>query len=324
MVIHSSSTQKGTGFTSKKETPCQIGYRQDFRTMVVKAEISKSKQILGDVIFELQNHSESLHWFLSYDRLSELMEMRKEDCLRRIYQFRSTKPQMSLSGGFNEIDGEYLIDFLAAELELEDVSSAFLKGGIFFGERPLYELRESYKSLIQKTVENHRLDKELLLLLATATVDYDDAVDSYLMDKFEIDFFVQRTINIFLDTRKIRPEFGAEEFLKEYLNALIPTKILNFRDITKEFRDRTYYELFGRIRKEKPKKRKIKVKLNVEIEELLAFFDLEADAKVPDVKKKFKELLKKYHPDINKKGEEMTKKIILKYNRLILLMGEAG
>ncbi|GBF51142.1 DnaJ domain protein [Leptospira ryugenii] len=290
--------------------------------MVARQESKRSIQLLSDVIFELQNQSNSLHWFLSYDRLAELLEIRKEECLRKIYQFKSTKPQMSLNGGFNDVDGDDLIDFLSYALDLDDVSSYFLRSGIFFGERPLYELRESYKSLVQRTVENHKLDKELLLLLATATIDFDDAVDSYLMDKFEISFFVDRAIRNFLNSRDIQSEFGAEEFLRDYLMALLPTKILNFRDITKEFRDRTYYEIFGRVRAEKKKKKKLKTKTNLELEELLTFFDLSHDAKEIDVKKRFKELLKKYHPDINKKGEEMTKKIIIKYNRLILLMNK--
>ncbi len=310
------------GFTSKKETRFYFGFKKQFGKMVLKVETGKSKQILGDVIFELQNHSDSLHWFLTYERLAELLEIRKEDCLRRLYQFKSSKPQMSLSGGFHEVDGEYLIDFLSELLDIDDIPNDFLKAGIFFSERPLYELRESYKSLIQRTIENHRLDKELLLLLATATIDFDDAVDSYLMDKFEIAFFVNRSIHFFLESQEIQPEYGAEEFLREYLNALIPTKILNFRDITKEFRDRTYYELFGRIRSDKPKKKKPKKKIDLEFEELLAFFDLDIESTIVDVKKKFKLLLKKYHPDINKKGEEMTKKIIIKYNRLIALFNE--
>ncbi|PJZ81210.1 J domain-containing protein [Leptospira meyeri] len=289
--------------------------------MVQRVEAKKSKQILHDVIFELQNVSESMLWFLSYDRLSELLEIRKEDCLRKVYQFKAAKPQMTLSGGFHEVDGDLLIDFLAWSLEIDEVAEEFLKGGIFFSERPLYELRESYKSLIQKTIANHKLDRELLLLLTAATVDYDDAVDSYLMDKFEIDFFVRRSIHQFLEKFEIHPEFGAEEFLYEYLKSLIPTKILNFRDITREFRDRTYYELYGRFRETKKKKKKIVKTVSDEVKDLLAFFDLEPGAGMTDVKRKFKELLKKYHPDINKKGEEMTKRIILKYNRLVELLG---
>ncbi|EMO25948.1 DnaJ domain protein [Leptospira interrogans serovar Bataviae str. HAI135] len=38
------------------------------------------------------------------------------------------------------------------------------------------------------------------------------------------------------------------------------------------------------------------------------------------MKKRFKELIKKYHPDINKDGLEMTQKIIASYNYLILRM----
>lgn len=290
--------------------------------MVQKTETKKAKQILHDVIFELQNVSESMQWFLSYDRLSELLEIRKEECLRKVYQFKASKPQMTLSGGFHEVDGDLLVDFLSWNLELDEVAEEFLKGGIFFSERPLYELRESYKTLIQKTIANHKLDQELLLLLTAATIDFDDAVDSYLMDKFEIDFFVRRSIHQFLEKFEIHPEYGAEEFLYEYLKSLIPTKILNFRDITREFRDRTYYELYGRFRETKKKKKKKLVQsVSSEVKDLLSFFDLEPGATITDVKKKFKELLKKYHPDINKKGEEMTKRIILKYNRLVELLG---
>lgn len=281
----------------------------------------RSERLLNDVIFEIQNHCQSLSWFLTYERLSDLLEIQKEDCIRRIYQFRSKHPQLSLSGGFHEIDGDYLVDFLAIQLELDEVASRFLQGGIFFSERPLFELRESFKNLVQNTIESHRLDKELILLLAAATVDFDDAIDSYLADKFEVEFFVQRSINQFLDSRKINPEFGAEAFLKDYLNALLPTKILNFRDITREFRERTYYELFGRTRSSKKKKPKIK-SIDSEMEQLLIFFNLDENAKIEDVKKRFKVLMKQYHPDINKNGEEMTKKVILKYNRLIALFQE--
>ncbi|MDF3820792.1 molecular chaperone DnaJ [Leptospira sp. 96542] len=312
---------------AKKSPPFKFGTYVSARAetqefMTTRTESKKSKQLLADVIFELQNTSDSMQWFLSYDRLSELLEIRKEECIRKVYQFKSGKPQMSLSGGFHEVDGDLLVDFLSFNLELDEVGIEFLKSGVFFSERPLYELRESYKSLIQKTVANHKLDKELLLLLSAATVDFDDAIDSYLMDKFEIDFFVRRAVHQFMQHQKIRPEFGAEEFLFDYLKALIPTKILNFRDITKEFRDRTYYELYGRFREKKKKKKKIIKTVSVEVEELLAFFDLEPGASIHDVKKKFKELLKKYHPDINKKGEEMTKRIILKYNRLVELIGD--
>lgn len=288
--------------------------------MVQKGSLQRSRQLLHDVIFEIQNASEAMNWFLSYDRLSDLLELRKEEVLRKVYQFKAGKPQMTLSGGFHEVDGDLLIDFLSWNLELDEVAEEFLRAGIFFSERPLYELRESYKELVQKTIANHKLDRELLLLLVAATIDFDDAVDSYLMDKFEIDFFVRRSIQQFIEIHEIRPEFGAEEFLYGYLHSLIPTKILNFRDITREFRERTYYDIFGNFREKKQKKKKVKPTVSDEMFELLAFFDLEPGASLTDVKKKYKELVKKYHPDVNKKGEEMTKRIIAKYNRLVLLL----
>jgi len=102
----------------------------------------------------------------------------------------------------------------------------------------------------------------------------------------------------------------------DYLNALLPTKILNFRDITQEFRERSFYEVYGRTRTQKQKKTKRK-SIDQELEELLIFFDLDENSSAEDLKKSFKIMIKKYHPDLNKQGEEMTKKIIQKYNRLM-------
>lgn len=99
-------------------------------------------------------------WFLSHDRLSELLEIRKEECLRKVYQFKSAKPQMTLSGGFHEVDGDLLIDFLAWSLELDEVAEEFLRGGIFLANARYMNFANPIKpsskkqSLIINWIEN--------------------------------------------------------------------------------------------------------------------------------------------------------------------------
>lgn len=279
-----------------------------------------SQKVLRDVLFELQQSSQDMRWTLSYQRLGELLSLSKEDIHRRIYSFRNSHPHMTLNGSFQEVDGDYLIDFLSIILDIDQVSEKFTEAGIFFGERSLYELRESFKQLIQNTIASHKIDKELILLLTAATIDFDDAIDSYLFDKFELDFFVRRSIDNFLLMKDINPDFGAEAFLIDYINALLPTKILNFRDITREFRERIFYELYGRTRQSK--KKRIKKKVNLEVESLYLFFDLDENATLEELKKSFKKLIKEFHPDRNKNGEEMTKKVIDNYNKLTFILKE--
>lgn len=280
-------------------------------------------QILDDIIFELQNTALECRWSISMERLAELLQLSKEDFYRKIYNFKTSKPDRETRLGFTEIDGDYFCEFLQYCLNITGIQDRLATAGIYFDERVLYEIRENFKHIVQESLERHDLDKDTLLLLATASQDYDDAVDSYISDKFEIDFFLDRCIFEFMSFRRIHPETGADVFLRDYLRALIPTRILNLRDITKEFRERSYYELFGEFRKDKTKKRKAKPHYSRELFELITYFNLEDGFTKDDLKKKFKELLKKYHPDINKRGLEKTKEIIENYNKLIIMINES-
>lgn len=281
------------------------------------------EQILEDVIFELQNTSLECKWFISSEKLAELLHLSKEDFFRKIYQFKTSKPDRETRNGFSEMDGDYLMEFLHFSLELPSVQDRFANAGIYFDERSLYELRETFKAIVRESLDRHDLDKETLLLLSTAAHNYDDAVDSYISEKFETEFFVNRSVFEFMTFRRITPDGGAETFLRDYLLGLIPTKILNLRDITKEFRDRSFYELFGSFREDPQSRTRKKRKApSAELYELIRYFDLEEGFTKDDLKKKFKELLKKYHPDINKHGLEKTKEIIENYNKLIIKINE--
>jgi hypothetical protein len=290
---------------------------------VFMPEKLSSEQILDDIVFEIQNNASALQWFISMERLAELLQLSKEEFYRKIYNFKTSKPDRETRLGFSEIDGDYLCEFLHYSLNLTGIQDRFATAGIYFDERILFEIRENFKHVVQESLDRHDLDKDTLLLLATASQNYDDAVDSYISDKFEIDFFIDRCIFEFMTFRRIYPESGAEIFLRDYLKALIPTKILNIRDITREFRDRSYYELFGEFRKDPSKKKKAKNNLSRELYELISYFNLEEGFTKEELKKKFKELLKKYHPDVNKRGLEKTKEILEKYNKLIIIINES-
>jgi hypothetical protein len=284
---------------------------------------STPEQILEDIVFALQKDAVECKWFLSSEKLAELLALSKEDFFRKLYNFKTSKPDRDTRLGFSEIDGDYLCEFLQYCLQLQNVSDRFARAGLYFDERSLYELREAFKAIIRESLDRHDLDKDTMLLLAAASQNFEDAVDSYISDKFETDFFVERSVFDFMSLRKIPFESGAEIFLRDYLRALIPTKILNLRDITREFRDRSFYDLFGRHRDEPKKKPKQRKSFDRELYELALYFGLEDGFTLDELKKKFKELLKKYHPDVNKRGEEKTKEILAKYNRLVILINQS-
>lgn len=70
------------------------------------------------------------------------------------------------------------------------------------------------------------------------------------------------------------------------------------------------------------KKKSVSVfqEMDPETQRHLDVLGFDAPCTLEELKKRFKELIKKYHPDVNKDGLEMTQKIIASYNYLILRM----
>ena len=79
---------------------------------VFMPEKLSSEQILDDIVFEIQNNASALQWFISMERLAELLQLSKEEFYRKIYNFKTSKPDRETRLGFSEIDGDYLCEFL--------------------------------------------------------------------------------------------------------------------------------------------------------------------------------------------------------------------
>lgn len=274
---------------------------------------------LEDVIFEIQSSCLDGEWFISAERIMETLGMRKEEYYRYIYALKDQENYSDYSKGFNESAGNLLILFLSRVLKIEGIEHEFAKSGIYFQEEYLHNLAYMIRNTIQSKLEKHTLDKDLLLLLSTATKYFDDAFDAYFDDQFDIHRIIENCVSDFIEKREIDPSFGADTKLKGYMHSILHTKVFHLRDITEEYRDRAYYELFGRFR-EKQYRRPSQRKIDPEFAELLSFFGLAEDSTKEDLRRSYKELMKKYHPDVNKKGLEMTKTIISKYNQLVLRM----
>lgn len=116
-----------------------------------------------------------------------------------------------------------------------------------------------------------------------------------------------------------------EDFQKEAVIGHRPTKkIRNYKqpkihDSAKAFFDFDFEDLFG-IKNEKSKnKTEYSVKISEKDKEALAVLDLKYPVTAKEIKMKYKELVKLYHPDINgndKKSEEKFKIINQAYNLL--------
>lgn len=275
-------------------------------------------QLLEDLIIEIQSLSHNCKWFISSDKVAEILDIAKEDFHRLIYSCRTEFN--NYHGGFNESDGDVLCRILEKALQLNNISDRFYQAGIYINNNILEYARDYYITFLNSWLNKHEMDKELLLLLVSSTKTFADAYDSYIDEKFDLEFFLRRCVDEFTESYSIDTGFGAEVFLREYLQNLLMQNRINIKKVTSKHRDKLYFELFGQkyqYNDAYEKKKLTKSKKKNRINNLLEFFSLKEGCTSNDVKKRYKEMLKEYHPDINKEGLELTQKIIANYKELI-------
>ncbi|MEM7183480.1 MAG: hypothetical protein AAF518_21410 [Spirochaetota bacterium] len=162
-------------------------------------------------------------------------------------------------------------------------------------------------------IRNHTLDKELLELLISSTLSFEDAFDSYFDSKFDLDLIIRRVVETYIEASSIDNSYGVEEYLIGYIRKLLTYHKISFYKITEDFRDEYYYEMFGKHRDEASY---YASDTDKEFLSLLGFFNLKTGCSFVQLKNRYKEMLKKFHPDINKDGLEKTKQIIANYKKL--------
>lgn len=268
--------------------------------------------IVNEIISTIQSLCQNFEWFLPSSDLIEMLEIKKEVYYKELYTLRNAEFNPASLTGWSRDDCAYLIRLLEKILQCGEIEEEFIKSGIYFNTKSLSVLRESFLNRVRDSLSSHKLDRELLLLLHSATIEYDDAFDSYFLEKFDLERLIGYSVDDFLEQYEIDPDFGSDFFLKKFLNEGLLYKKISLSHITEEYKERYYYELFGKFRKEKNRK-----KLPLEIRKIYIFFKLDEEADERKINLRYKELLKIYHPDINKNGLEKTKEIIENYKKLM-------
>ncbi len=174
------------------------------------------RSALEDIIFEIQSGCTNCEWYIPVEKIISALNIRKEDYYRIFYNLRNEVHFSSrAAAGFNETHADSLIQLLSKILKIEGISEEFAKNGIYFDDNYLAELQISLKENIQTRLARHELDRELLLLLSSATLDFDDAFDSYFDDKFNFERIVENGISDFIELKSIQNDYGADVFFKK-------------------------------------------------------------------------------------------------------------
>jgi hypothetical protein len=271
-------------------------------------------QIIDKFSHILQIQSVDGEWNLPTEKLIEILSLRKEDYFRKTYNLKTEYPRPSSFQYISNEDIPFLNDFFIQYYHYDDLEEDLFKAGVYIPISKLIEFRNNFKLYLTDILLGQKLDKDLLLLLASSTKNYDDAVESYISSKLDLDYQFYDYAGKFMKKYKIPTEYGSEVFLKKYLSNNFSFQSGDWKEVVTEFSERSYYELFHKFRERKKKKKKPII--HPQMKELVEYFGLDIPFTIEDLKKSYTNLLKKYHPDINKNGLEKTKEIIEKYNKL--------
>lgn len=274
---------------------------------------------LNDIISTIQSLCQNFEWFLPSSDLIEILEVKKEFYYKELYSLRNSEFNPTNLTGWSQEDCSYLIRLLEKILQSGNIEEEFIRSGIYFNSKSLSLLRDSFLNRVKDCLSTHKLDRDLLLLLHSATIEYDDAFDSYFIEKIDLERIIGYSVDDFLEKHEIDPDFGSDLYLKKFLQEGLLYKKISLHSITEEYKERYYYELFGKFRREQNSR-----KLPQEIRKLYIFFKLEEEADERKINLRYKELLKIYHPDINKNGLEKTKEIIENYKKLMEFKSKKG
>ncbi len=305
--------------------------------------MEKEEYALNNIINEIKSTANKKgYWALSSQRLIELTKIVP-------YKFRTyltkTKKMVNMPSGkdmFTNNNPEDLICLLEV-IYGHCIEDKFSKAGIFIPHKTRIVLNELLLNNINKAVNNHNINTEDFEAMLYGTDLFKEAKNIYYDEEFNIDGFIKETCDQFLAKNNYQIVILAKNNILLYLKSLFDRNILSKQIIfyslegrLKEFaKSKNLYKQENVYEKETHQNRQFKTHSyshnnkkkhrhkqspyidKSDKERAKQIMGLCGDPDAKTIKKKYKELMKIYHPDVNPRGLEMSQKINCAYSILI-------
>ncbi len=191
------------------------------------------------------------------------------------------------------------------------------KSGYYFENCDFMEWLEYFISISLNILNEHKVQLDTLQISLSGCQDpYDGFLFYCDLNNIDEEFFLKKSIPIFLNKKKIKPNAYNNYILKKYIENSISNKIFSMDMIYHEFFNKLYQISIENnfIFEEKNNNHYQQKANNIYLEKI-------GLKKFPSTKEELRKIylqeLKKYHPDINPEGLEKTKQIIEAYTKLL-------
>jgi len=295
---------------------------------------------LGSLIERIRLVEESAgEWTLSSDEIRDLLGIESADFYRRIYAAdQSAQPLVGLSAAVELFSQENIWEFVAlvelfcgggAELLLEEA-------GVFFTHPEQLEIMGTLVAVASEAVRRHGVDREQFSAMLLALGSYERARRCYLEEHFALEGLIDAAVEQYLEGRRFGIPGLARKNVRRLLLYFLQKHVLEPKTLFARVRAALFEQAVreGYARAPGAQRRGAgraagagagdqgragaAGPVQPPLERARQVMELGGSPfSLPDLKRQYKRLMKRYHPDLNPAGLRRCQEINAAYALLL-------
>lgn len=288
--------------------------------MSYPVEVRSSPEV-AELLDEIESVTEGAHWRLATGQVFAIVDVCLEDFVRFLYERREGEVPDDF---FHEGNVGQLVDFLL-DSGYAEAAADFQRAGVFFARSMLIDWLEFFQSVTISRLLSREVDREQLETAVAGCREFTDAAEFYCRALFDPEELKSFAVAAFLTRHQVPNHELSRSHLLRFLEAQIRLRVLRWEDLEQALYDSLYQRArdWGLVREE-PEQTRIVLSPAV----LDALRELEfrgpATPNRRDLRKKYRLLLRQYHPDVNAGGLERTRRLIEAYGVVVRAMQGSG
>ncbi len=275
--------------------------------------MNEQEKLLEKILNEIEKNLEADgSWVLSAESAGRITGCINADLFSRLYEIKEKHGLELVTDEFNNDTVPELLLFL--ELRGFGKAEEFLvKAGFYLNYNMQEEVYNSFISVIKRKTESHTIDFDQFLFLNQRNGDPRITASLYLEKNFDRESLMHSACCEYADAGNFTYPESAIRSAEDYLRLLFIRHIISweqfFYRIIGELLD-FYYSVYSCDSRDGSGFDDIPEIVRTAMK-IFRISDRQMERDI--LRKKYRELIKKFHPDINKAGEEQTKQLIKAY-----------
>lgn len=260
----------------------------------------------------LDTHGE---WQIFRDDILDLLGLDIRDVYSRI--IASKDPMVDFRTSIYSNDNVGALICLLECFGYKEAPQTFWERGLWIPYEIQVELQEILIEEVKAIKSQHQIDYDTFLSIFDSVSGFSRSLDVYLEEFFSLDEVTGRAIRKLLKSHYVKTLNETELLLQKLARELFRRGIIPYRDLFSDIfiKLKGFLISIGRIKSPRKKVSPIdEAQLNAR---QLFGYSRDQHIHLKELKQRYKNLMKQYHPDVNPRGLELAKDINRAYSILL-------